>query len=48
MVEQEHFKNMLEKMIEETENDQFESTEQLVQALIQELKHGVPIANNTN
>ncbi|WP_205520058.1 hypothetical protein [Virgibacillus doumboii] len=48
MVEQEHYKNMLKKMIEDTENAKFESTEELVQALIQELKHGSPIANNTN
>lgn len=37
MVEQERFKDMLKKMIEDTENAKFKSTEELIQALVHEL-----------
>ncbi|WP_175631917.1 hypothetical protein [Virgibacillus siamensis] len=37
MVEQERFKHMLKKMIEDTENAKFQSSEELIQALVYEL-----------
>ncbi|MGP4105590.1 hypothetical protein [Virgibacillus sp. L01] len=43
MVEQERYKNMLKKMIDETENSKFQSSEELIQALIQELTNGKSI-----
>ncbi|SDQ24894.1 hypothetical protein [Virgibacillus salinus] len=45
MVEQERYKNMLKRMIDETENLKFQSSEELIQALIQELTNG---KTNTN
>lgn len=45
MVEQERYKDMLKKMIEETENEKFQSSEELIKALIHELTNGNPIAN---
>ncbi|WP_174614287.1 hypothetical protein [Virgibacillus ihumii] len=40
MVEQERFKHMLKKLIEETENAKFQSSEELINALIHELSAG--------
>ncbi|GAA0589794.1 hypothetical protein GCM10009001_02170 [Virgibacillus siamensis] len=37
MVEQEKFKHLLEKLIEDTENAKFQSSEELINALIHEL-----------
>ncbi|MFC4557539.1 hypothetical protein ACFO3D_04875 [Virgibacillus kekensis] len=46
MVEQERYKDMLKKMIEETEKDKFQSSEEVIKALVTELTRGnKPIAN---
>ena len=39
MGEQERYKNMLKKLITETENEKIQSTEELIQMLISELKN---------
>lgn len=40
MREQDRFKNILEKMIKETENHKIKSSQELIQALIYELTSG--------
>ncbi|AIF44172.1 hypothetical protein [Virgibacillus sp. SK37] len=40
MGEQEKYKHMLKKIIDETENHTIKNSEQLIQILVSELKHG--------
>lgn len=48
MVEQERFKTMLKKMVEETENAKFQSSDELIKALIDELTNGKSVADNNS
>ncbi|MBD1223194.1 hypothetical protein [Virgibacillus halodenitrificans] len=43
MLEQEKYKDMLKKVIDETENHTIKNSEQLIQMLVSELKHGCMI-----
>src|SRR5699024_1955737 len=48
MKEQEQYKKLLNKMIHETESLKFQSSEELVQALVKELAQFNPLANTAN
>ncbi|WP_188454149.1 hypothetical protein [Virgibacillus oceani] len=48
MGEQERYKKVLRKMIDETENFKIQSSEELIKALIHELKESSPLARNIN
>ncbi|WP_176555884.1 hypothetical protein [Virgibacillus ndiopensis] len=48
MGEQERYKKMLKKMIDETENFKIQSSEELIQALIYELKESSSLTRNIN
>lgn len=39
MVEQEKYKEMLKRMIDQTKSNEIQTTDELIQALIGELKH---------
>lgn len=46
MGEQEKYKNILKKVIDETENHRIQSSEELIQLLIHELKNGADFKEN--
>ncbi|HLR41481.1 MAG TPA: hypothetical protein VK091_07365, partial [Virgibacillus sp.] len=48
MKEQEQYKKLLKKIIHETESLKFQSSEELVQALVKELAQFNPLANKAN
>lgn len=48
MVEQEQYKNMLKKVIHETESFKIQSSEELIKKLIDELSKINPITNQNN
>ncbi|MEC5422874.1 hypothetical protein QGM71_05090 [Virgibacillus sp. C22-A2] len=47
MGEQEKYKYMLKKIIDETESHKIQSSEELIKTLINELTHGSVIVNKT-
>ncbi|WP_199860660.1 hypothetical protein [Oceanobacillus damuensis] len=48
MVEQEKYKNMLQRIIEETENQNIRSSEQLIKMLISELSNNESLEKYTH
>lgn len=46
MHEQEKYKNMLKKMIDETENHKIQTSEELIQLLISEIKNSTSLNGN--
>lgn len=48
MKEQEQYKNLLKKLINETENFKIQSSEELIQTLVNELAKFNPIASKAN
>lgn len=46
MVEREFFKNMMKKIIDDTEKNKIRSSDELIQTLIKELTHQKTITQN--